>query len=353
MHIALFHDSIIPALKYGGTERVVQWLVEDLLDLDPALKLTLICQKSPQGDRWRRCLRQSHEERLSICETANYHSNRNTPVNFDLIHYFSPPPPTEQHKCIVTIGGNGKLGEEFHRNTVFVSRRHAENHSSTQFIYNGVRENLYYSNSNESIRRDLIFLAKASWKVKNLAGAIKIARLSKRRLIVLGSRDYPLHLQRLVSQLLSHISGVVYYGGATNEEKAEIMSSAYGFLFPVRWHEPFGIAVIEAMASGLPVFATPYGSLPEIITPATGFLSDSSALLAKAINQNTYDRNYIRQYVCNTFSSRNTAAQYYKLYQTIITQPETFSLNPIKPKCRQIGADAIPGLSSATLLPFN
>ena len=54
-------------------------------------------------------------------------------------------------------------------------------------------------------------------------------------------------------------------------------------IFPVRWHEPFGLAIVESLYFGCPVFGTPYGSLPEIVAPDVGVLSARASDLAEAV----------------------------------------------------------------------
>src|SRR5262249_7044398 len=160
---------------------------------------------------------------------------------------------------LLSVGGNGQPGQKFPANTVFVSRRHAALHGSRHFVYSGVIPDDYACAEQ---RGDYaVFLAKARWKVKNFRGAAAVARRAGLELRVVGSRSWPFQLQRW----LPRINGVRYYGTADESKKRDLLSRARCLIFPVRWEEPFGLALTEALASGCYVVGTPYGALPEII----------------------------------------------------------------------------------------
>ena len=66
-------------------------------------------------------------------------------------------------------------------------------------------------------------------------------------------------------------------------QKTGLLNASRGLIFPVRWHEPFGLAVIESLYFGCPVFSTPYGALPELVPVHCGVLSDQASVLAEAV----------------------------------------------------------------------
>jgi len=101
-------------------------------------------------------------------------------------------------------------------------------------------------------------------------------------------------------------------------------------IFPVRWHEPFGLALTESLYFGCPVFGTPYGSLPEIITPEVGFLSNSSAdILEKIKDVSSYSRAYCHEYALELFNSRKMAQSYLDKYLKVLNGEQ---LNVMSPK---------------------
>jgi glycosyltransferase involved in cell wall biosynthesis len=332
MHVAFYHDAVIPPLHYGGTERVVYCLIRGLLE--KGNKVSLI---SAPG---------------SFIPGVNHiptHPGKDVPwvelipPQADVVHLWNTPMDDElraiTHPIIITIGGNGKPGQVFHPNTVFVSKSHAEKHGSHHFVHNGI---LIDEFEFERTREDyLVFLAKASWKVKNLKGAIEIAKKSGRKLKVLGSRTLPFHLERILSRHQS----VQYYGMVNDVEKRTLLKKAHALLFPVRWHEPFGLAVVESLASGCPVFATPYGSLPELIHPDCGFLSANPNEHVAVLGMKTFDPNACRKRAEN-FSHLKMTDKYLRYYEMLMENGSLES-EPVTPPKSLYSA------SPEVLLPWN
>ncbi|MGZ3697971.1 MAG: glycosyltransferase, partial [Bdellovibrionota bacterium] len=264
------------------------------------------------------------------------------PSDVDILHLRGTPRPAPKRPFVVTIDGNGQPGEEFHRNTIFISRSHAQNHGSTEFVYNGIDPGEYRS---EAERGDYaVFLAKASWSVKNLSGAIEVSRRAGVRLLVCGSRNWPLALQRS----LPAWRGVKYMGTVTDAEKREILSRARALIFPVRWHEPFGLAVTEALASGCPVLGTPYGSLPEIVTAEVGALAADAGALARALRERPFDSARCRARVEQGFTHLQMADGYLRYYEAVLASGVISPRAPEMPRTRAGGE----GFSSKSLLSW-
>jgi hypothetical protein len=307
MHIVLYKRGRIPIppRHYGGAERFIYWLGKTLVELGH--RVTLIANERSQVPG---------AELLALDERErNPHAwTRLIPATADIVHLWDYTPVNKPY--LFSVGGNGQVGEQFPVNTVFVSRRHAALHGSRHFVYSGVIPGDYRCSA---LREDYaVFLAKARWKVKNLRGAITVARRAGLELRVIGSRNWPLNLQRL----LPPIRGVRYCGSITDEEKQELLSRARCLIFPVRWHEPFGLAVTEALASGAYVAATPYGSLPEIVTPETGVLSANADELADAVrNPRRFNPQTCRERVVRGgFTALDSARSYLAYYERVLTR---------------------------------
>ncbi len=294
MHIAIYHDALIPPLKYGGTERIVYWLAKALVVLGNRVSLI-----SKPG---------SHVPGVEHIPYSNPKHSWETliPPDVDLVHLWGTPRTPPEKPFLVTIEGNGQLGEKFHSNTIFVSKKHAENHGSHYFVHNGIDVSEFES---EPIRDDyFVFLAKANWKVKNLEGAIKIARKCGVELKVMGTRfSFPIQWR-----------GVQSLGMVGDLEKRKVLKKAKALLFPVRWHEPFGIAIIEALAAGCPVFGTPYGSLPEIITPEVGYLSNRADEIVQALTTAKISSRFCQRRALENFTHIQMAKNYLIYYQEIL-----------------------------------
>jgi glycosyltransferase involved in cell wall biosynthesis len=101
--------------------------------------------------------------------------------------------------------------------------------------------------------------------------------------------------------------------------KLELLQHASCLLFPVIWHEPFGLVSIEAMACGTPVVATPRGALPEIVTPDSGVLADSFEGLVEGVrNASRFSSDACRAHVESTFTHRHMAEKYESYYGRIL-----------------------------------
>jgi len=197
-----------------------------------------------------------------------------------------------------------------------VSRSHATNHGSVHFVHNGLDPTEY----DFSVTRAgyAVFLAKAGWKVKNFSGAVRVARSAGLELHVLGSRNWPLNLQKW----LPAIRGVHYHGTIGGQQKRDLLARARCLILPVRWHEPFGVALTEALASGCYIAATPYGAVPEIVTPEVGVLSSNAAELVDAVrNPQRFDPMACRaRGVSGGFTHMDMARKYLVYYEEILTR---------------------------------
>lgn len=334
MHITIVSmgDRPVPPPLYGGSQRVVYWLGKALLELGhqvtliahrdshiPGAELRPLPDPNATDDSWMRLI----------------------PDATDILHLPHKLQARAPKPFLMTLHGNGKPGQKFHPNTVFVSRSHAANHGSVHFVHNGLDPADYEFNAR---REDYaVFLAKASWDVKNLKGAIAICRRAGVELHVLGSRDWPLHLHRF----LPAIRGVRYHGMLGGKAKLELLAKARCLIFPVRWQEPFGVAVTEALVSGCYVTATPYGSLPEIITPRTGILSNRSADHVQAVSDPTpFKPADCRERVLRGgFTHLDMARKYVSYYEKILTTGRLGAADEPSP-------ETAPGFEANDLLPW-
>jgi glycosyltransferase involved in cell wall biosynthesis len=182
---------------------------------------------------------------------------------------------------LMTEHGNSDLGTWHPRNTVFISKNHAQRHDSEQFVYNGLNWDGYGKVDFLLLRQNFHFLGNVAWPVKNFQGAIDVACSSSVELNVMGGRRLQIRRGfRMTWERNIHFHGMV--GGA---KKFSLLNSSRGMIFPVRWYEPFGLAIIESLYFGCPIFATPYGAIPELVTPECGALTNSCSEMAQALQQ--------------------------------------------------------------------
>jgi glycosyltransferase involved in cell wall biosynthesis len=313
MQIVHYFPTEFPVKGYGGTERIAYWLGKAQAEMGH--KVIYLCKKDGE---------------LPFAETIN------APEIFDDLTPFIPPktdivqlynvfPITDaldklqidnklikmprfklDYPFLVGIHGNGKASEAFHPNSVFVSHNHAARHNWTEYVYNGVDISEYpFKREKEKF---LLFFAKASWSVKNLPGAIQIANKAKIPLHV-GGGEVPFWSR-----------GVFSHGIVDGEEKLNLLGNAQALLFPIIWNDPCPVAILETLACGTPVVATPRGSLPELVDSSTGILADSFNELVEATNKiKEIDSEACRHRVINKFTHIHMAEKYQFYYSKILS----------------------------------
>jgi glycosyltransferase involved in cell wall biosynthesis len=113
---------------------------------------------------------------------------------------------------------------------------------------------------------------------------------------------------------------VRYLGEVPHEEKLALLAGARALLFPIRWNEPFGMVMIEALACGTPVIAYPEGAAPEVVEHGrTGFLVNDEAQMADAIAKvDTIDRAACRAAVEGYFSTDRMTAEHLALFEDLL-----------------------------------
>lgn len=302
MHILIVQNSLLPVTTYGGTERVVWSLGKALVQMGH--RVTFLAKSG------------------SMCPFAEVKFfnpdqcvDAQIPESVDIVHLNNWHDACLSKPCIVTQHGNTDFGEILHLNTVFVSKNHAQRHGATSFVYNGIDPDDYGKPDLSLKRTHFHFLAKAAWRVKNVKGAIKATRLSGQKLVVMGGS----RLNISMGFRLTLDPHVRFKGMVGNVAKAAVLSNSQGLIFPVLWHEPFGLALIESLYFGCPVFGTPYGSLPELIEPEFGFLTQNSAEMAQILRGSSFDIHKCHQYAADNFSSQKMAENYLKIYEKVLS----------------------------------
>jgi glycosyltransferase involved in cell wall biosynthesis len=210
-------------------------------------------------------------------------------------------------------------------NTVFVSENHAHRFGSDQYVHNGLDWAPYGAPDFARSRKWVHFLGNAAWKVKNLRGAMQVARDAGEILAVLGG--YRLNFKRGFRFTIS--PSVKFFGMVGGQKKLDLLNSSRGLIFPVIWDEPFGLAVIESLYFGCPVFASRRGSLPELVNADTGFLSNDLAELAFALRERQFDALACHQHAVERFNANRMAESYIEKYKKVISGA---SLSPIRPQ---------------------
>jgi glycosyltransferase involved in cell wall biosynthesis len=282
MHVVHYCPTAyrIPPTGYGGTERVVFWLARAQL----ALGLRVSVVGHPES-RIEACV---PGVRLIAAESGAPFA-RTMPKDCDVahLHRLPPDPDAIDRPYLITEHGNRGPDARLLVNTVFVSAAHARLHGRSCFVRNGVPvEDYRYSEEKD---RFLLFLARMEWPHKNARTAMDLAIDLDLPLVMSGKYSpwtrpglwgdwcrHPLAMRRLVDRI-GYIDG---------ERKLDLLARAPVLFHAVNWHEPAGLVMLEAMASGTPVLCTPNGAQPEFVEHReTGWIVDSYAQAREAVRE--------------------------------------------------------------------
>ena len=150
--------------------------------------------------------------------------------------------------------------------------------------------------------------------------AIRVAEAAGRDIRLAGTVDVgnPRYFERAVRPLLSERAR--YVGPIDDSAKAILLAGAEALIFPVDWPEPFGLVMIEAMASGTPVIAWDRGSVPEVVeNGVTGFVVRSEAEAVEALSRvSSIDRAGVRRRFEQRFTAERMAKDYLALYHQLL-----------------------------------
>ena len=171
----------------------------------------------------------------------------------------------------------------------------------------------------ETPGEDLLFFGRIHPE-KGAAEAIEIARCAGRRLVMAGIIQDEAYF---AAEVEPHLDGpsVSYVGSVGPEERDRLLGSAAALLHPIRFDEPFGLSVVEAMACGTPVIAFRRGSMPEVIRhEVTGFLVEGvEEAVAAVARLGELDRRACRRWVGERFSQRRMVHDYLEVYERVLS----------------------------------
>jgi len=157
---------------------------------------------------------------------------------------------------------------------------------------------------------------------KGAREAIELARRCGRRLLLAGIVQDQAYFRTWVEPYLDG-ERIRYLGSVGPAERDALLGGAFALLHLISFAEPFGLSVVEAMATGTPVIAYAFGSMPEIIEDGvTGFLVDDLDAAEAALRRVTaLDRRVVRARVAARFSAERMVDDYLRLYRTLLGLP--------------------------------
>jgi glycosyltransferase involved in cell wall biosynthesis len=330
--VAPLFESVPPKL-YGGTERIVSYLTEELVS--QGHDVTLFASGDSQTSaRLVPCCCEALRLNRQCTDPIAHHVFMMEKVykeaaNFDIIHFhceYLHFPISRRHSTPTVSTLHGRLDSPdlvpLYREFADMPVVSISNSQRTPLpwinwqttVYHGLPRDLYRFHPEDGSY--LAFLGRISPE-KGIDRAIEIAKKAdiKLRIAAKVDRADEQYYRELIRPQLDHPL-IEYIGEIADHEKDEFLGNALALLAPVNWPEPFGIVLIEAMACGTPVIAFGCGSIPEIIDDSSsGLVVQSVDEAVAALDQLPLPkRRKCRQTFDRRFTSTRMAKEYLSVY---------------------------------------
>jgi glycosyltransferase involved in cell wall biosynthesis len=331
----------VPPPGYGGTEAVIDNLARGLQDLGHDVRLFTVAESTCPV--WRDWLYETAVEPMgtSVEEAAHVLAAYEALGDVDIVHDHTVLGPLlgthvepHTHPVVTTNHGaftreNLRIFAEIAKHAAVVAISHDQANRARHVpiaavIHHGIDLDLYQPGRGDG--GYLLFMGRMS-PDKGVALAVRIAHASGRALMLAtkiretAERDY---FEREVRPLLGPDDNVVTE--VPLAERLEMLKGAAALINPIRWPEPFGLVMAEALASATPVLTFPRGAAPEIVTDGkTGFLCRDEADMVAAIDRVAQiDRAECRAVAEERFSLRRMANEHVRLYRRVLRHPAEF-----------------------------
>src|SRR4051812_34373907 len=329
----------VPPKLYGGTERVVHWLTEELVALGNDVTLFASGDSKTSGRldaTWPKALRLDGSVRdanalhMVMLERVRQKCDDE---EFDLLHFHLDYYPfslfsRQPTPFLTTLHGRLDLPEHqpvfntFSKVPVIsisdAQRRPVPQANWIRTIHHGLPEHLL---TPQPVRPAYLAVLGRIAPEKGVDRAIRIALQCGIPLKIAAKVDRTdqEYYDEVIRPMIDGSPLVEYIGEIGDSEKPEFLSGAIGLLVPIDWPEPFGLVMIEAMACGTPVIAFNRGSVPEIIEHGvTGFIVEDEAQAVAAVGKlGRLSRSLIRQRFERRFTARRMAEDYLALYHRL------------------------------------
>ncbi|PYL42073.1 MAG: glycosyl transferase [Verrucomicrobia bacterium] len=338
--VAPLYESV-PPKYYGGTERVVSYLTEELVRQGHEVTLFASGDSVTKAHLVAACRRSLRMDKHCVDRMAHHilmleHMLQRA-AEFDIVHFHTdylhfPLSRREQITHVTTLHGRldipdlVPLHQEFRDMPVIsISDGQREplpwaNWQAT--VYHGLPADMYQFRDEPGSY--LAFLGRVSPE-KRVDRAIEIAKQVRIPLKIAAKVDRvdTDYFETVVEPLLRH-PFVEFVGEIGEGEKAEFLGNAYALLFPIDWPEPFGLVMIEAMACGTPVIAYRGGAVPEVMEEGhTGFIVEGLEDAVEAVRRvPELSRKRCREVFDQRFTAARMAHDYVQVYERLINSKQ-------------------------------
>lgn len=301
----------VPPIDYGGTQRDVYYLTEELVNRGHEVILFAKKGSNTRATKTFEYPSDSKEEQLAFII-------KNTPSDVDIIHDHygivaksNPPFPTIRNSHSKSAAGS--------QIPVFVSKKIRDINKKGYYVHNGIRLSDYpYKKKKKGY---LLFIGRMM-SGKGVHLAVEVAQKTGKELIIAGTfNNNPNYVEYFNEQIKPHLNDKIrFIGPVGGAQKMKLLSEASCVLFTSTWNEPFGLVLIEALACGTPVLAFKAGAIPEVLHGLPQLLCNNVNEMSRKVKSG---KSYpspktCRLYVKKYYSDKVMTDNFLKLYKKVI-----------------------------------
>jgi glycosyltransferase involved in cell wall biosynthesis len=301
----------VPPKDYGGTQRDVYYLTEELIRRGH--EVILFAKKGSSTSAKTYTYRsKSKKKQLDFII-------KRIPKDADIIHDHygivanaNPPIPTIRNSHTRSVNST--------QIPVFVSKTILRSNGKRKgyYVHNGIRLKDYrFCKEKDDY---LLFLGRIIPE-KGVHHAIQVAKRTGKRLIIAGPVQNDKGRAYFNKKIKPHLNDkITYIGAVGGEQKQELISKAYCVLFPSLWKEPFGLVLIESLACGTPVLGFKRGAVPEVLKGFPQLVCKGPKEMARKVKSGKVfpSASKCRSYIRKNFSDKVMASDFLKLYRKVL-----------------------------------
>lgn len=300
----------VPPKKYGGIERVVYDVTEELVRRGHKVYLYASEGSNSSANII------PYEHNSSDSNKISEFVISTLPDGVDIVHdhthlsvigrlHLSTPTV-----CTIHSARNNAV-----MHPVYASKRALEliGNNEGHFVYHGINPDDYeFSETKEDF---LLFLGVLDWH-KGILEAIEVAEKTKEKLIIAGPVFNHEYYSKEIEPRIKSVTNIDYIGEVGGKTRLDLLKNAKCMLFPTMCEEPFGLVMIEAMVSGTPVLAFPNGAVPEVLNSFPQLICNSLDEMVKKVLAEPFPEPIeLRNYVMNKFTASIMTDEYLKIFK--------------------------------------